>query len=80
MKEKISKGWNKVKSEASKHKKGIIATVSIIGVSLVGGGILAKRFHDGDFVLGTEEEELLAVEGEPIEEITELTVETEVEA
>lgn len=80
MKEKISNGWNKIKSAASKHKKGVITTVSIIGVSLVGGGILVKKFHDGDFELGTEEEELIAVEGGPVDEITELTVETEVEA
>lgn len=77
MKEKISAGWTKVKNGVVKHKKGIIAGVAIVGTTLLGGGILAKKFNDGDFELGTEEEELIAVEGTPIEEITELTVESD---
>lgn len=76
MKEKISNGWTKVKSSVAEHKKAVITTVAVIGTSLVAGGILAKKFHDGDFELGTEEEELIAVEGMPIEEVTELTVES----
>lgn len=77
MKEKISAGWTKIKNGVAKHKKAAITGIVIVGTALLGGGILAKKINDGDFELGTEEEELLAVEGTPIEEITELTVESE---
>lgn len=77
MKEKISNGWTKFKNGVATHKKAAITTVVVIGTSLVAGGVLAKKFHDGDFELGTEEEELIAVEGMPIDEITELTVESD---